>query len=164
MEVSTKDVLKILENEREDFNARLTEDQKDYFFHFNNVVRNAGVVLTIDKDITIPDKALEFSISKVLVQRHGQYSPDSEDKENGLTRFRKDYDTFIMKPCNKGQTDVAVAVKYFRSESMIDPNLTRIVKSKPVLNAFLQECRLCMQLYGKTDKLTVSSYNYMFHQ
>lgn len=161
--VSCDIVMDTLESSYNDANLVLSPSQQASLDQFKVEVENAGVDLTIDHEFVIPKYGCQKSISKTLVQKHGKYSPDSKNP-NGLAQYRHDFSVFIEGPCDAIKKDVFKAVTAFYVGSALNPKYIELVKERPFLNDWLQKARLCTQLYGKTDKLVNSSYDYMVAQ
>lgn len=156
-------VMNTLESSYNHANSVLSADQKESLSQFKAEAESAGVDLVIDHEFVVPKDACQKTISTLLVKKHGKYSPDSKDS-NGLAQFHRDYQTFIGGPCDAVRKDVFKTVTSLYIGAAFNPKYLDLVKARPFLNDWVQKSRLCTQVYGKTEKLENSSYEYMVSQ
>lgn len=153
-------VLDTLEKSYNNYNILLSTDQKESLANFKAQVELEGVVLTVDKAPVVPKDAYEKSVSKVLVEKHGKYSPDTKDPKV-FAQFSQDYNTFIRGPCDAAKRDIITAETAFYIGAVFNHKYIETVKSRPFLNDFLEKARLCAELFAEGNYLVKSSYDYM---
>lgn len=158
--VSGDFVMAILEKSYKYYNASLSNDHREALSNFKAQVQKEGVVLTIDKPFVVPKYAYEKSVSKILIEKHGKYSPAAGDP-NGLAQFGRDYNTFVKEPCDSVKKEVITATTAFYIAVNFNRRYINAVKDKPFLNKFIEQSRLCLSIFIESPYLVKSSYNYM---
>lgn len=161
--VSCDSLIDSLESSYSEYKRALTGLQKESIDNFFDAVNSEGVVYKIDQPIVVPENAYEKSVVKVLVKKHGKYSPHKEDI-NGFSQFLRDYNTFVLGPCDTVHKNVLKAEVTFYLGVFFNHDYIDIVKGNPILNDYIEKTRMCLDLHMKSSALAVSSYEYMVNQ
>lgn len=101
--------------------------------------------------IVVSDEALEKGIAKFLLHKKGLYSDESSD-ENGLAKFRADYNKLIASTCETIKLDYLVTSTVYQLEAKSDVKFLETITNKsPELSNWIQNAGLCLMLSRQSN-------------
>lgn len=107
--------------------------------------------------VVASDEALKKGITRFLLQKKGSYSGESSD-ENGLARFRNDYNTLIISTCETIRLDCLVTSIVYQLEAKSNEKFAEVIKEDPELSNWIRNAGLCVMLSRQSNSLIDRAY------
>lgn len=145
---------------KEHYNYALSHLSTDQMDNINDLKAEICDAIGIEFDypfIVIPDEILEKSIAKFLQQKKGLYSNESSD-ENGLAKFRNDFDTLFTSTCETIRLDCLVTNTVYQLEAKSNEKFVEVLRGDPNLWNWIQNSGLCLFLSRQTSSTIAKSY------